>query len=101
MAHKNYETELTEKELEEINQLKPGFNIVPESKDVNILTSNRIEISRKWARKLLILSLFFNIVSISCFVLSALFVAMKPPPSFYGSTPSGKVHGPLQRVIIK
>ncbi len=101
MVTQNSENELTEKELEEINQLKPGFNIVPESKDINILTSNRIEISRKWAKKLLVLSFFFNIVTIACFALSAIFVALKPPPSFYGSTPSGKVYGPLKRVIIK
>lgn len=95
------ENELTEKEKEEIAQLKVGFNVIPESKEASIQAADRVEVSRKWAGKLLRLSFFLNIVSIICFVISALFLITKPSPSFYASTPSGKVYGPLPKIHLK
>ena len=41
---------LTDKEREEINNLKVGFNIVKEHTDPFIVASRRVEISRRWSR---------------------------------------------------
>lgn len=90
---------LTDKEKEELSNLRVGFNKILESEDHNILTNRRIEISRVWSKKLLRLSFFFNIVTILCFVIATLFIFVKPEPSFYVTTPSGKIFGPLSKII--
>jgi hypothetical protein len=92
---------LTKEDKEEIDNLKPGFNIVHESKDPFILTANRVEISRKWSKTLLNISFWLNIITIICFLIAAIFVYFKPQPDFYASTPSGKIFGPLKKMEIK
>lgn len=92
---------LTKKEKEEIESLKVGFNIIKESEEPMIQAANRVEISRKWSRKLLRLSFYFNIISIICFLVAGVLVLLKPIPSFYASTPSGKIVGPLPKVQLK
>lgn len=92
---------LTDKEKEEIANLKFNFNIVKENTDYNSLTYRRVDLSRITARKLLKLSLIFNCLSILFFILTMLFAFIKPAPSYYASTPSGKVFGPLLKEKIK
>lgn len=98
---KDNENELTEKEREELSQLKVGFNIVKEHEDMSVLAANRVELSRKWSRKLLQISFVLNILTLALFLLSAAFVVLKPSPSFYASTPSGKVIGPLPKIELQ
>ena len=92
---------LTDKEKEEIEALKPGFNIVKENPDYTNLTYRRVDISRVTAKKLLKLSLIFNCLSIFFCLIIILFAFIKPAPSYYASTPSGKVFGPLLKEKLK
>ena len=92
---------LTDKEKEEIEVLKPGFNIVKENPDYNNLTYRRVDISRTTAKRLLRLSLIFNCLSIFFCSLIILFAYIKPAPDYYASTPSGKVFGPLLKEKLK
>lgn len=92
---------ILKEEKEERDALKTGFNIVKEEDHVMVLAANRVEISRKWAKRLLKISFYFNIVTLTCFVISIGFVLTKPQPEFYASTPSGKIIGPLGKVNLK
>lgn len=92
---------LTDKEKEEIENLKPGFNIVKENPDYVSLTYRRVDLSRVTAKNLLKLSFIFNCLSILFFILTILFSFVKPTPSYYASTPSGKVFGPLLKEKMK
>ncbi len=42
------------------------------------------------------LSFLFNVLSIGLVILTILINLAKPYPSYYASTPSGQVYGPLQ-----
>lgn len=92
---------LTDKEKQEIQDLRIGFNVVKESPDYNSLTNRRVDISRVTAKRLLKLSLIFNCLSILAFIFIILFAFLKPTPSYYASTPSGKVFGPLLKEKLK
>jgi hypothetical protein len=94
-------TSLTDEEKKEIEKLKPGFNVVPESENYTIQASTRVEISRKWAIKLLKISYWLNLVTIACFVLAFISSAFKPQPEYYASTPSGQLYGPLSKLRVK
>lgn len=82
---------LSEKEKEQLNELRLKFNVVPENKDYNYMSSRRVEISRVWAKKLLRASFFLNIASIIFVILTVFVTITKPAPEFYASTPSGKL----------
>lgn len=86
---------LTEKEKQEIEQLKFGFNKVKYPNNENYLSSKRIEVSKPWIKVLLKISFVLNVGTILSILIAAMFVMLKPPPSYYASTPSGKVI-PLQ-----
>jgi hypothetical protein len=92
---------LTDEEKKEIENLKAGFNIVPESDNYTIQASTRVEISRKWAIKLLKISYWLNLVTIACFILAFISSAFKPQPEYYASTPSGQLYGPLGKLRVK
>lgn len=82
---------LSEKEKENLEKLKVKFYITKENKDYNYMSTRRIEISRVWAKKLLKVSLYINILSIIFILISVVVFMRKPPPDFYASTPSGKL----------
>lgn len=82
---------LSEKEQEKLNELRLKFNIVPESKDYNYMSSRRVEVSRVWAKRLLRASFVLNIASMLLVVLTVFVTMTKPAPEFYASTPSGKL----------
>lgn len=92
---------LTQKELEEIENLKPGFNIVHENKDYKNLAFRRVSISKYWAGKLLKASFILNFLSLILVAIALVLSLVKPNPDYYASTPSGKVFGPLKKEIIK
>jgi len=92
---------LTDEEKKEIEDLPKNFNIVKENQDYDSMAYRRVDISRETARKLLKLSLIFNCLSILFFIVAVLFTLAKPAPSYYASTPSGKVYGPLPKDNIK
>lgn len=82
---------LNDKEKKNIESLKKNFNIVPESANYNYMASRRYDISRIWAKRLLRVSFFINLVSILLLVGSLLLASTKPLAQIYASTPSGKV----------
>lgn len=91
---------LTEKEKEQIADLKKGFNIVKENTNYNYMASRRLDISINWARKLLKASVVLNVLSIVLLLSSFVVSLMKPAPEFYASTPSGKIYH-LQKLKVK
>lgn len=88
---------LTDKEKEEIEALRVGFNIVKENQDYENLSIRRVDLSRETAKKMLKISLIFNALSIVLFILIIIIAFVKPDPAYYASTPSGKVYGPLPK----
>ncbi len=82
---------LSQKEKEKIENLPKNFNIVNESQDFNLMAFKRTDISKVWTKRLLLATVFFNLISIIMMVLSIGVAFMKPEPEFYASTPSGKV----------
>ena len=92
---------LTDKELEEIENLKPGFNIVQENKNYNSLSLTRVSISKYWAGRLLRASFILNFLSILFVSIALILSLVKPTPNYYASTPSGKVIGPLKKEVMK
>ncbi len=82
---------LSQKEKEKIDNLPRQFNIVPESENYNLMAFKRVDIAKVWTRRLLLATVFFNLLSIVFMVLSIGIAFMKPEPEFYASTPSGKV----------
>lgn len=83
---------LTEKEMEEVDNLRPGFNIIKEPNDYMYMASRRVDHNRIWSKRLLRISFILNIISVFFIFLGLVFVLLKPPPSYYGSTPSGKLY---------
>lgn len=83
---------LTEEEKKIYNELRAGFNMVKETTDYDLLPPRRVEISRIWAKKLLIASFYLNIVSITLTLFAGLVLLAKPDPDYYASTPSGKIY---------
>ena len=83
---------LTEKEQEDVDNLRVGFNIIKEDTDYMYMASRRVDHNRIWTKKLLRMSFFINILSIFFVFMGLVFVLLKPPPSYYGSTPSGKLY---------
>ncbi len=82
---------LTEKEKDELDKLRRGFNINKESTDYNFMSSKRLEPSSGWAKKLLAISFVLNGISILLLLISIVISVLKPSPTFFASTPSGKV----------
>jgi hypothetical protein len=82
----------TDKEQEEIDGLKIGFNKVLESKDYNYMASRRLDISRTVAKKLMKITIVINLISIVLIVVSFVMFYLRPAPEFYASAPSGKVY---------
>ncbi len=91
---------LTSKEKEQIAKLGRNFNKIPESIDYNYMASRRLDLSRAWTKKLLKISVFFNLLSIIFFLLSIVSVIKRPEPEFYASLPSGTIYY-LQKLNIK
>lgn len=91
--------DLDPKIKEEINNLPKGFNIIPEADNIDYLASRRFEITKVWIPKLLKLSLYLNIMTMVCLLISIIFLLQKPEPKFFGTTPNGKVI-PLQAVNL-
>lgn len=90
---------LTEKEKKEIENLKPNFNKIIEPQDnYHYVASRRVDVAHVMAKKLLIIAATLNIISSACFALAFGITWKKPYPTFYASTPSGKVYGPLQQL---
>lgn len=83
--------DLDPKIKEEIDSLPKGYNIVPEADNIDYLASRRLEITKIWIPKLLKASLYLNIMTLGCIVISILFLLNKPEPKYYGTTPNGKV----------
>lgn len=90
---------MTKKEKENFDELKFGFNIIPENDDYNYKVSRRIEVSRIFAKKLLIISFALNVITICCFGLALILTYLKPYPQYYGSTPNGKIF-PLETMKL-
>jgi type IV secretory pathway component VirB8 len=90
------ENELTEEEKKELKDLPNKFNVVKKSSNIDFVASKRTEISKRVAKNLLMLSFLFNVLSIGLVILTILINLAKPYPSYYASTPSGQVYGPLQ-----
>lgn len=84
--------ELTKREAEDLNKLRGAFYTVNENKNHIIVASRRVEVSRTWARRLLTASFFLNCLTVLCFLISMWFVASKPEPKYYGTTPNGKIY---------
>ncbi len=82
---------LSPKEKDKIDNLPKNFNIVNESQDYNLMAFKRTDISKVWTKRLLIATVFFNLISIVFMVLSIGIAFTKPEPEFYASTPSGRV----------
>ncbi len=82
---------LTEKEKDELDKLRRGFNVNQESTDYNLMSSKRLEPARRWSKKLLTISFIINCISISLLLISIVISIMKPKPNFFASTPSGRV----------
>lgn len=91
---------LTEQEKQDLADLKRGYNIVVEHNDPITMAANRVELSRKWSGKLLKIAFFMNMITLLCYLASAVFIITKPEPAFYASTPSGKVI-PLKKIYLK
>lgn len=91
--------DLDPKIKEEINNLPKAFNIVYEADNIDYLASRRLEITKLWIPKLLKLSLYLNIMTMVCLLVSIIFLLQKPEPKFFGTTPNGKVI-PLQSVNL-
>lgn len=89
--------ELTKKEKEEFDKLKGKFYVIKEHTNHIVVASRRVEISRYWAKNLLTVSFFLNCLTVLCFLLSMWFVATKPQPQYFGTTPNGKIY-PLKSV---
>lgn len=85
-------TILTSKEKEQIAKLEKNFNKIPESINYNYMASRRLDLSRAWTKKLLKISVFFNVLSIIFFLLSIISVIKRPEPEFYASAPSGTIY---------
>lgn len=83
---------LTKKEQEEINNIKPGFNIIKEENNYFIMSYSRIEISRIWTKRLLFITLCCNILAILCFSITLVIAALKPLPHYFASTPNGEIY---------
>ncbi len=83
---------ITEKEQEEINGLKMGFNKVLESKDYNYMASRRLDVSRTVTKKLMKITIVINLISIILIIASFVMFYLRPSPEFYASAPSGKVY---------
>lgn len=84
--------ELTKKEAEDLNKLRGAFHVVQENKNHIVVASRRVEVSRVWAKRLLSASFFLNCLTVLCFLLSMWFVASKPEPKYFGTTPNGKIY---------
>lgn len=82
------------------NNFKVGFNIIKEENDFNYVASRRVEISRVWAKRLLKGSVYLMIASVVLIMVALLLVLSRPEPSFYGSTPSGKLYS-LEKLKVK
>jgi hypothetical protein len=92
--------DLDPKIKEEINNLQKNYNIVQEYNDINYLASRRVEITKFWIPKLLKLSLYLNIMTVICILISILILLQKPEPKYFGTTPNGKVI-PLETVKLR
>jgi hypothetical protein len=84
--------ELTKKEKEDLNKLRGPFYVVKENSNHIVVASRRVEISRVWSRRMLVSSFFLNCFTVVCFLMSMWFVASKPEPKYYGTTPNGKIY---------
>lgn len=83
--------DLDPKIKEEIDNLPKNYNIVHEADNIDYLASRRLEITKVWIPKLLKLSLYLNILTLGCILLSITFLFNKPSPKYFGTTPNGKV----------
>lgn len=92
---------LTPQEKQQLEEIKPGFNIIPEFNDYNYQASRRVDISRVWSKKLLRISFFLNLISVIFIFLAFMFSLLKPAPVYYASTPSGQIYGPLEKYDAK
>ncbi len=87
-----YSPELLKEEKEALENVYGEFYLIQEKTEEDYLSIKRIEISRKWATKLIKAALIFNILSILCFILTIVIVLKKPGPEYYATTPYGKVY---------
>lgn len=83
---------LTEDEKKIYDELRAGFNINKETTEYDFLPPRRVEISRVWAKKLLIASFYLNVAAVVLTIMAALTLLAKPAPDYYASTPSGKIY---------
>ncbi len=87
-----YHKDLLKEEKEALENVYGDFYQIHEKKDDDYMSIKRIEISRKWATKLIKAALFFNALSIVCFICTIVIVLKKPGPEYYATTPYGKVY---------
>lgn len=100
MALKENVDLLTPEERAKIAELKPFYNRVKETRNELVVSTMRVEVSRKYAGLLLKASLVLNILSIFIILTAGIIFYFKPSPDYYASTPSGKLYGPLSKADI-
>lgn len=89
---------LTEEEIKKFDELKPHFNRVREDRAPLVVSSYRVEVSKKMGNKILFAAAILNILTILCIVTAGIVLANKPAPDYYAATQSGNIYGPLPKI---
>ena len=83
---------LTKEEKEELSALRYGFNVYKSEVDYDYDVSKKFELARPMSKKLLTWSSYLNILTLMLFLASLLITLFKPAPTYYASTPNGKIY---------
>lgn len=83
---------LTKEEKEEISKLRYGFNVYKTEVNYDFNVSQKFELARPMSKKLLTWSSYLNILTLCLFIASLIITLLKPAPTYYASTPNGKIY---------
>lgn len=83
---------LTKEEKEEISKLKYGFNVYKTEVNYDFDVSRKFELARPMSKKLLTWSSYLNILTLIIFAAALIITIFKPSPTYYASTPNGKIY---------